>query len=162
MTIQPLEQRHYEAVREIYEQGIETKLATFETSSSDWNVWDEKTMKACRIVAVDNEEVIGWAALTAVSSRCVYEGVAEVSVYIHENSRGQGLGKNLLRELIHASELEDIWTLTASIFPENKASVKIHLDLGFEELGTRKRIAKLDGEWRDTVLLERRSEIAGR
>jgi phosphinothricin acetyltransferase len=110
---------------------------------------------------MENGVLIGWAALTPVSGRCVYAGVAEVSVYVHPNHKGKGVGKELLRELIRQSEKENLWTLQAGIFPENQASLKIHTQCGFRQVGYREKIGKMKGAWRDTVLMERRSKIAG-
>jgi L-amino acid N-acyltransferase YncA len=160
-TITNLEQRHYGAVKMIYEHGIATKNATFETLAPDWEEWDKKYLNACRFVAIENDIVTGWSALTAVSGRCVYAGVCEVSVYVHKDHQGKGAGRKLLNALISESERNNIWTLQAGIFPENKASIKLHLSLGFREVGRRERIGKMDGIWRDTILLERRSKIAG-
>ena len=151
----------YPRVREIYEEGIATRMATFETESVDWEEWNVKMLPHSRLVLREGKEVSGWAALSGVSSRCVYQGVAEVSVYVAENRRGHGAGKKLLSALIDSAESAGIWTLTAGIFPENKASVELHKKFGFEVLGTRKRIGKLDGVWRDTLLLERRSTVIG-
>jgi phosphinothricin acetyltransferase len=159
--IREFKESDYPFVKEIYEQGIATKNATFETTAPEWEEWDKKYMSACRFVALLNDEVVGWAALTAVSGRCVYAGVCEISLYIHNDHKGKGVGKQLLDKLITSSEANGIWTLQAGIFPENAASIKIHLDLGFRELGRREKIGKMDGTWRDTVLLERRSKVVG-
>src|ERR1043165_2056497 len=127
MNIKPLEQTHYPQVKEIYEQGIATGNATFETQAPTWEEWDKSHMKKCRIVAIDdNGNVNGWAALSSVSSRCVYAGVAELSVYVHHDQQGKGVGKKLLEALIRESEKQNIWTLQAGIFPENIGSIKIH------------------------------------
>jgi L-amino acid N-acyltransferase YncA len=161
-------------VREIYLEGIRTGNATFETQVPDWDRWDTAHLKSSRFVAVSQNvashetaashvarEVLGWAALTAVSSRCVYAGVAEVSVYIAERARGRKIGSALLAALVEASEREGIWTLQAGIFPENAASVALHKRFGFRIVGTRERIGQMGGRWRDTLLLERRSKIVG-
>ncbi len=162
MTIQPLEQRHYPAVKVIYQLGIATGNATFETEAPSWETWDKNHLKICRIAAVDEKEnVTGWAALSPVSERCVYGGVAEVSVYIHPGSQGKGIGKKILEELIRESEKQNLWTLQAGIFPENKASLKIHEQCGFRQIGYREKIGKMKNVWRDTVLLERRSKVVG-
>jgi L-amino acid N-acyltransferase YncA len=152
---------HWPQVKAIYENGIATGQATFQTSSPEWEEWDSAHVKTCRLVAIENDNVIGWAALTAVSGRCVYAGVGEVSVYVDESARGKGVGKALLNELIKESELHNFWTLQAGIFPENIASVKIHESTGFRIIGTRVKIGQMNGVWRDTVLLERRSEKIG-
>jgi phosphinothricin acetyltransferase len=151
----------WKAVQAIYQEGIETGLATFETAVPDWELWHASHIDKHRFVARRDEQIIGWAALTPVSSRCVYEGVAEVSVYIAAAARGQGVGKALLQKLIASSEGDHIWTLQASLFPENEASRGLHHACGFRVVGRRERIAQLHGQWRDTLLLERRSSIAG-
>jgi len=151
----------WEAVRAIYLAGIATGQATFETETPSWTDWNKAHLPAPRLVAVSAEVIIGWAALSPVSSRTVYAGVAEVSVYVDENMRGRGVGSLLLAALVTHSENEGTWTLQASIFPENAASISLHKAFGFREVGTRRRIGKLHGVWRDTVLLERRSEAAG-
>ena len=148
-------------VAEIYRQGIETGNATFQQEIPTWDDWNNGHIKSCRIVAEIDIEIVGWAALTAVSGRCVYAGVAEVSVYISNNYRGQKIGTKLLDKLIAESENEKLWTLQAGIFPENIASLKIHEDLGFRKIGHREKIGKMNGIWRDTVLLERRSKVIG-
>lgn len=151
----------WEAVRSIYLDGMATGQATFETEAPTWEQWERAHLPAPRIVAVANETIAGWAALSPVSRRPAYAGVAEVSVYVNRNTRGQGLGTLLLRTLITDSEQNGIWTLQSSIFPENAASVSLHKSCGFREVGTRKRIGKMKGIWRDTVLFERRSKLVG-
>ena len=151
----------WDAVKQIYEEGIATGNATFQESAPEWDEWDKSHLPHSRIIATEDDHVLGWAALTAVSGRCVYAGVAEVSVYISNEARGKGLGKMLLQKLIDASEANDIWTLQAGIFPENISSLKIHEHCRFRVLGVRERIGKMKGLWRDTVLLERRSEQVG-
>ncbi|MEP7339609.1 MAG: N-acetyltransferase family protein [Acidobacteriota bacterium] len=148
-------------VRTIYQDGIATGHATFETTAPDWQQWDAGHLTDCRLVARNSQKILGWAALSAVSRRQVYSGVAEVSVYVAADARGQGIGDRLMAELIAASEPCGIWTLQSSIFPENQASVTLHLKYGFREVGRRERIAKLQGRWRDTVLLERRCPTTG-
>jgi L-amino acid N-acyltransferase YncA len=149
------------SVRSIYLAGIATGQATFETEAPDWTVWNEGHLPAPRLVAVSAGAIAGWSALSHVSKRGVYAGVAEVSVYVDENMRGRGVGSLLLAALVTQSENLGIWTLQASIFPENTASISLHESCGFREVGRRSRIAKLGDVWRDTVLLERRSESAG-
>ena len=151
----------WDKVADIYKQGIETGNATFQQKIPTWQEWDNEHLKKCRIIAVIQEEIAGWAALSPVSERCVYGGVAEVSVYVAEKFRGQKLGIQLLKQLIEESEKENLWTLQAGVFPENLASITIHKKLGFRELGYRERIGKMNGKWRNTVLLERRSEKTG-
>ncbi len=159
--LEPMGEEDWEAVRGIYLDGIATGQATFETTAPDWPEWDRDHLPTCRLVARLGGQVIGWGALSPVSRRAVYAGVAEVSVYVAPASQGQGLGKELLAGLINASEDAEIWTLQSSIFPENLASLAIHNACGFRELGFRELVAKLGGVWRDTVLLERRSPIVG-
>ena len=159
MTIQPLSEEHYPSVKKIYEEGISTAHATFQTTAPEWDEWDKSHLAHSRIVAIENNEVVGWAALTPVSGRCVYAGVAEISVYIDERNRGKGIGKILLRHLISESESHNIWTLQAGVFPENLSSLKIHESLGFRKVGYREKIGQLKGIWRDTVLLEKRSPL---
>ena len=149
-------------VRSIYLEGIATGVATFETGAPAWEKWDAGHLQKMRLVARDvNDVILGWAAVSPVSDRCVYGGVAEVSVYVGEGGRGRGVGRVLLQALIEASERNGIWTLQAGVFPENAASIKLHLRCGFREVGRRERIGKLNGIWRDTLLLERRSEHVG-
>ena len=147
------------AVREIYSQGIATRLATFETAPPEWPEWDRGHLPAPRLVMRLGDDVAGWAALSPVSQRCVYGGVAEVSIYVAQEHRGQGLGKALLQELVARSESQGIWTLQAGIFPENEASIRLHLACGFRMVGTRERLGQLEGVWRDVALLERRSAL---
>ena len=149
------------AVREIYREGISTGDATFETGVPEWAAWDGAHLRHSRLVARDGGSVGGWAALSPVSQRAVYAGVAEVSIYVAEMYRGQGLGRNLLAALVAESESHGIWMLQAGIFPENRASIALHQRLGFRHVGVRERIGQRDGRWRDTVLMERRSEVAG-
>ena len=159
MNIQRLENEHYPSVKKIYEQGIVTGNATFQTAAPEWTEWDQSHLVHSRIVAIEDDQVVGWAALTPVSGRCVYAGVAEISVYIDERYRGRGIGKMLLQHLISESESHNIWTLQAGVFPENISSLKIHESLGFRKVGYRERIGQLKGVWRDTVLLEKRSPL---
>jgi phosphinothricin acetyltransferase len=156
-----MEATDWDKVAEIYKQGIETGNATFQQDIPTWEEWDKGHLKGCRIVAVINNELAGWAALTPVSGRCVYAGVAEVSVYVSDKFRGHKIGFQLLKELITESEKENLWTLQAGIFPENIPSLRIHEKLGFRTVGYRERIGKMKGKWRDTILLERRSKIIG-
>jgi len=146
-------------VAEIYRQGIETNDATFQQEVPLWQEWDNAHLKLCRIVAVQDGKIAGWAALTPVSGRCVYAGVAEVSVYVSNAHKGQKIGTGLLIQLIKESENNGLWTLQAGIFPENKASLHIHYNLGFRLVGYREKIGRMNGVWRDTLLLERRSRI---
>ena len=151
----------WDAVAGIYREGIETRQATFETKVPSWDQWDESHHQFARLVLIVDSEIKGWAALSRVSARDVYAGVAEVSVYVRSTSRGRGFGRVLLEALIDEAERNGIWTLQASIFRENEASLHLHSKSGFRIVGYRERIAKLDGIWRDTVLMERRSSIVG-
>ena len=153
---------HWPAVKVIYEEGIATGHATFATEAPAWADWDRAHLAHSRLVVVgDDDGVAGWAALSRVSGRAVYAGVAEVSIYIGASSRGRSMGLRLLRALVEESERNGIWTLQAGIFPENMPSLRIHERCGFRTVGTRERIGAMDGVWRDTVLLERRSRVAG-
>lgn len=161
-SIKTLESSNWEAVRQIYLEGLSTGQATFETTPPTPSEWDRGHLQFARLGAFENEELIGWAALSKVSSRDAYAGVAEVSVYVAASARARGVGHELLRQLIVEAEGNGIWTLQASIFPENKPSLKLHENHGFRTVGRRQRISKLNGVWRDTLLLERRSELVGR
>jgi L-amino acid N-acyltransferase YncA len=153
----PLEPRHWPDVRDIYAQGIASGQATFETEPPPWERWDAAHHAHSRFVAVDGGRVEGWAALAPVSTRAVYAGVAEVSVYVAAAAQGRGLGRTLLDALVASSEENGIWTLQAGIFPENLASVALHAACGFRIVGRRERIGRLAGAWRNVLLLERRS-----
>ena len=149
-------------VSQIYSEGIKTGIATFQTQVPTWEDWNKGHISSCRVVLRRENKVLGWGALSPTSSRCVYEGVAEVSIYIGENYRGKGLGKVLLEELIKQSEEMGFWTLQSGIIRENTGSIKLHLKCRFRELGIREKIAKTeDGKWLDVVLMERRSKIIG-
>jgi L-amino acid N-acyltransferase YncA len=148
-------------ILEIYEMGLTSRNATFETTVPSWTEWDSKHLKHSRYVYTDQDRILGWIALLPVSTRKVYIGVAEVSVYTDTGFLGIGIGSNLMEKVIRSSEKEGIWTLVSSVFPENKATLKLHYKFGFRLIGTREKIAQLDGKWRDTVLLERRSKIVG-
>lgn len=149
-------------VRRIYEEGIATGDATFEAEPPSWEAFDAVRLRAPRLVAQDPDgAVLGWAVLSPVSSRCVYGGVAEVSVYVAADARGGGVGSRLLGALVEGAEAEGIWTLQAGIFPENEATLALHRKHGFREVGRRERIGRMDGRWRDTLLLERRSAVVG-
>jgi L-amino acid N-acyltransferase YncA len=159
IRITSMSAEHWDAVRAIYLEGIATGNATFETSAPDWELWDVGHLPECRFVASDGGEVVGWAALSPVSGRCVYAGVAEVSVYVAEQARGRKIGQRLLTALVHASEKQGFWTLQAGVFPENTPSIKLHQHCGFRMVGTREKLGKMNGRWRDVVLLERRSGL---
>lgn len=157
-TIAAMAASDWPQVRAIYLEGIATHNATFETEAPSWEKWNAGHLDKCRLVARQDGQVLGWAALSPVSSRCVYAGVAEVSVYVAEAARGNGAGKSLLKELVRQSEEAGIWTLQAGIFPENAASIAIHKTCGFREVGVREKLGKMGDRWRDVVLLERRSK----
>ena len=161
VQIRTLTPEDWAAVCAIYLAGIAGGDATFETGAPTWEEWNRGHLPAPRLVAVAGEAVVGWAALSPVSARSVYAGVAEVSVYVAPARYGQGIGRGLLEALVRESEQNGIWTLQASIFPENSASISLHKSCGFREVGPRERIGKLKGIWRDTVLLERRSNVVG-
>lgn len=161
LDITPMEPHHWDAVRRIYLEGIATGLATFETEAPEWPEWDRAHLPFGRLVATVDDAVAGWAALAPVSDRCVYGGVAEVSVYVGEGRRGMGIGSRLLARLVDASEDGGIWTLQAGIFPENEASIELHRRAGFRIVGRRERLGRLGGRWRDVTLLERRSSTVG-
>ena len=145
------------AVKAIYEQGIAGGNATFETEAPSWDDWDRTHLEGNRLVALQDDKVVGWAALAPVSERCVYEGVAENSVYVAEEAQGRGVGRALLEELISRAEGDGIWTIQTGIFPENEASIELHKRCGFRVVGTRERLGQHHGVWRDVVFMERRS-----
>jgi phosphinothricin acetyltransferase len=159
ITIDELRPAHWPAVADIYAAGIATGNATFETEVPAWERWDAAHLATHRFVALRDGEVVGWAAVSPVSDRCVYGGVVENSVYVAESARGQGVGMLLLERLIASTEAAGIWTIQTGIFPENEASVRLHERVGFEVVGRRKRLGKHRGAWRDVLLLERRSGV---
>jgi L-amino acid N-acyltransferase YncA len=161
ISIEEMTAEDWPRVREIYLEGIATGQATFETEAPPWERWDAAHLPRPRLVARDGAEVAGWAALSPVSARAVYAGVAEVSVYVAASHRGRGIGRALLDRLVEESEAAGVWTLQASVFPENVASIALHAACGFRVVGVRRRIARHHGAWRDTVILERRSTVVG-
>ena len=166
VMIRPMRESDRETVLAIYGEGIETGHATFQDRVPPWRDWDEGHLKICRLVAVSGNEILGWAALSAVSSRCVYNGIAELGIYVAVQGRGRGIGEGLLSALIRQSEREGIWTLQAHIFPENSRSLNLHKNAGFKIVGTRERMGKMHhgpmaGQWRDVILMERRSDCVG-
>jgi phosphinothricin acetyltransferase len=162
VQIESLRPADWAEVRAIYLQGIATGHATFEQDAPEWEKWDAGKLPVCRLVARSGERVVGWAALSPVSSRCVYGGVAEVSVYVAEVARGRGVGRELLAHLVLESEASGLWTLQAGIFPENVVSILLHQSVGFRIVGTREKLGEMNGVWRDVVLMERRSAVVGR
>ena len=161
MNIRPMQQEDAAAVLEIYAEGIDDRIATFEIKCPSWEDWDNNHAKSCRLVAESDGKIVGWAALSPVSRRACYAGVAEVSVYIARSARGRGAGLALLGAVVKASEQAGYWTLQGSTFEENAASLKIQQQCGFRVVGTRERVSKLDGQWRTTVITERRSNAVG-
>ncbi len=149
------------AVLEIYRKGLATGEASFETEPPDWPSWNARYHPFCRLVRERQGVILGWAALAPVSTRACYRGVAEVSIYVDTDSLGRGIGGELMARLVEESEANGIWTLYSSIFPENQATLKLHLRHGFKKVGVRERIAQRDGRWRDTLVLERRSRKVG-
>ena len=163
IKIEKMMPEHWANVAQIYAEGIETGNATFQKEVPNWTTWDGDHLPYGRLIAQNTEgsPILGWAALTAVSGRCVYAGVAELSVYVAAAARGQGFGKLLMENLIKAAEINGLWTLQAGIFSENIGSVQLHLKTGFRQVGYREKVGKLDGIWRDTLLFERRSQVVG-
>jgi L-amino acid N-acyltransferase YncA len=158
LEIRELREEDWPAVRAIFEQGIATKNATFESEAPSWESWDRSQLDGHRYVAVEQERVVGWVAAHPVSSRPCYAGVVEHSVYVHDDWQGKGIGRALLERLFQSTEEAGIWTIQTGIFPENEASLALHEKCGFRVVGTQERLGKLDGVWRDVVVLERRSE----
>jgi len=160
VNIRKLRREDWPAVRDIYEEGVRGGDATFETETPSWEAWDAAHLEV-RLVAERDGSVVGWAALSPASARRCYRGVGEVSVYVASEARGAGLGRKLLEELVRRSEQDGYWTLTAGVFPENEASIRLHEACGFREVGVRERLGELHGVWRDVILLERRSKLVG-
>jgi L-amino acid N-acyltransferase YncA len=160
-TIEKMKDEDWPTVKEIYQEGIDTGKATFEAVAPGWKQWDKSHLRDCRLVAKSEGKIVGWAALSPVSERCAYQGVAEVSLYVTPSARGQGVGKALLKAAIEESERIGIWTLQGGTFPENTASLALQKNCGFREVGTREKIGCMNGQWRDVVLMERRSKVIG-
>ena len=158
IIIRNLTENDYPEVKEIYQQGMNTKNASFELVAPDWDYWNNKFLKDFRLVAVEENKVVGWIALMAISPRKVFEGVCEESVYIHTDYFGKGIAKLLMEAMIKLSEENNIWMMQAGIFPENIASIELHKKYGFREVGYREKIGKMEGAWRNVVLFERRSK----
>lgn len=161
VEIKHINPEDWPSIAKIYKQGIDTGIATFETEVPSQEHWDYAHINACRLAAWIENHLVGWAALSPVSGRCVYGGVAEVSVYVDTERQGMGIGSKLLEHLITESEQEGFWTLQSGIFPQNMASINLHKKLGFRTIGYRQKVGKLKGIWYDNVLMERRSKIIG-
>lgn len=161
MEIRPITKDNFSEAVEIYKQGLATNIATFQNDLPQWEDWNKGHLDFCRISIYENNKMLGWTALTPVSSRCVYAGVAEVSVYIAQKERGKGIGKILLNELITQSEANGIWMLQSGIFSENQSSIKLHEKCGFRMVGYREKIGKKNGIWKDNILMEYRSKNIG-
>jgi phosphinothricin acetyltransferase len=161
ITIRPLTAAHWPDAARIYEAGIATGNATFQTEAPSWEEWNKAHRPDCRLVAVCEDKIAGWAALSSVSARAVYAGVAEVSVYVDPAFRGQGVGDVLMKALIEESEAQGVWTLQSGVFPENAASMRLHQKHGFRTIGIKEKIGKMHSVWRDVAMLERRSRVAG-
>jgi L-amino acid N-acyltransferase YncA len=158
-TVESLRPEHWPEVRSIYEAGIATGNATFETAAPSWDAWTADHLELHRFVAMRAGQVVGWVAASPVSSRCVYTGVIEHGVYVHPDARGHGVGRVLLKALIASSEADGIWTIETGVFPENASSLAVHARCGFRTVGYRERVGQLDGHWRDALLLEHRSPL---
>ena len=156
-----IEESNYAEVARIYLEGIKTGMATFETQAPDWHTWNKGHHEFGRIVLVDQNSMLAWGALTPVSQRYAYRGVAEISVYVAESARGRGLGTAVLQELIRIAELNNLWTLQAGIMTQNEVSIEMHKKCGFRVIGYREKVAQLHGIWTDNVLMERRSKRIG-
>lgn len=159
MEFSEIDKHNFDAFAEIYKTGIQTGNATFETTIPSYEEWDKKHLPFGRIVLLKDKNIMGWASLSKVSDRCVYEGIAEVSVYV--STYGRGLGTLLLQKLIEISESKGLWTLQCGIMRENIASIRLHKKCGFREIGYREKVGKQDGVWRDNIIMERRSKIVG-
>jgi L-amino acid N-acyltransferase YncA len=161
ITVEAMRAEHWPDVARIYADGISTRDATFETDVPAWQAWDAAHLPDHRFVALEGGRVVGWVAVSRVSDRCVYGGVVENSVYVDAGARGRGVGRRLLEALVESTERAGIWTIQTGIFPENAASVAVHERVGFRVVGRRERLGRLDGAWRDVLLLERRSPVVG-
>lgn len=162
MNIRPMQAEDWEQVAKIYADGIANRNATFETIVPSWDYWDDKHLDIGRLVAEDNDSILGWIALSAVSHRDVYRGVVEDTIYIASDAQGKGVGSVLMQVMIAETEKAGIWSIMAVTFEENKASIALHSKFGFRMVGYRERIAKLEGIWRNTVIMERRSKVVGK
>ncbi|MEV4617695.1 N-acetyltransferase family protein [Asanoa sp. NPDC049573] len=158
-TIRPMTSVDWPAARRIYQDGLDTGLASFETEAPEWPAFDGSRLPSHRFVALLNGAIVGWVAVSRVSTRAAYAGVVEHSVYVDPAARGNGVGSSLLGALIASTEEAGIWTIQSGVFPANIASLRLHAAAGFRVVGTRERVARRDGEWRDVVLVERRSKV---
>ena len=161
LTLRMMKPADWDAVRRIYQEGLATGLASFETEAPTWKDWDSAHHLHSRLVACRGDQVVAWAALSPVSRRNCYAGVAEFSIYVARDQRGQKVGRTLLQALITSSEKHGIWTLYSSTFPENQASIRLQTSCGFKVVGRREKIAQHHGVWRDTIITERRSQVVG-
>ncbi|MFC3041713.1 GNAT family N-acetyltransferase [Virgibacillus xinjiangensis] len=161
IMVDQMRKEDWNQVKQIYQDGIETGNATFDTEPPDREEWDRKYLQVCRLVAREGNQVIGWAALLPVASKDAFSGVAELSIYLRTGSSGKGVGTKLMDELVKKSESKGFWTLQAGIFLENHGSIRLHEKFGFKMVGVRSRIGKLNGVWRDVLLMERRSTVVG-
>jgi L-amino acid N-acyltransferase YncA len=160
--VEEMTQEDWEEVSKIYLEGINTGVATFQAEIPVWEDWNKRHINSCRLVTRLGNKVLGWAALSPTSSRCVYAGVSEISIYISEGYRGKGIGRTLLNNLIKLSEENGFWTLQSGIIKENAASIALHRRCGFREIGTKEKLGKIsNGKWKDVVLMERRSKVVG-
>ncbi len=157
--IRDFEETDWLSVREIYAQGIKSGMATFETTVPEWEAWNQGHHPFCRYVSQIEDQIVGWLAISPISKRAAYRGVADISIYIDQNFQGQGIGKNLLQRLIKEAPTHGIWTLQSSIFEKNQKSIHLHTGLGFRIVGTREKIACLNGEWLNTVIMELRYPV---
>jgi phosphinothricin acetyltransferase len=161
ISFEDITENDYPSIEDIYLQGIETQNATFQTISPTWNVWNASHLAHSRIAAFECRTLVAWAALSPISSRSVYSGVAEVSIYVASNAQGKGIGFSTLQHLIKISEENGIWMLQSSVFPENLGSINLHEKCGFRVVGFREKIGQMDNIWRNNLLLERRSRMVG-
>jgi L-amino acid N-acyltransferase YncA len=166
ITIRPMTAEDWPAIERIYREGIATGNATFEANPPSWEEFDGEKVADPRLVGIEGDHLVGWAAASRVSSRCVYEGVIEHSVYVSEDVRGEGVGAALLDAFLKAADARGIWTVQSGIFPENEPSLALHRKLGFREVGIRERVGKMTygayvGQWRDVVMMEHRSDLIG-
>ena len=160
VKVRSMVEQDWDSVARIYQQGMDTNISTFQTECPSYEEWDKGHVKSCRLVAIEGEEIIGWAALSAVSSRCVYAGVGELSIYVDNNYKGKGVGSKLLSCLIAESEKHEFWTIQSGIMEENEASINLHKKCGFREIGYREKVGKdRYGKWRNTILMEKRSSL---